>query len=252
MPFDAWEAALVPAVILAAGLGRRIAGRANGRPKSLLELDGRSLLDRELHALAAAGFEDVVVVTGHAAPAMRDAIAGTQAGVSVRECWNADYASANNIVSVLRVRDLVSEGFCLLNSDITFDPSILLDIAALDGGNALVIDGDEPLGEEEMKVALDGRRVLTRISKRLNPAESAGEYIGICRFDAAGAAALMDAAAALVDAGHTDRYYEDAMDRAAATLLMHPVWTRGRAWTEIDDEADFARALHVARRLDTA
>jgi choline kinase len=244
------EDALVPAVILAAGLGRRIAALANGRPKSLLELHGRSLLDRQLHALAAAGFDDVIVVTGHAAPAMRDAIAATRAAVRVRECWNADHATANNIVSVLRVRELVEGGFCLLNSDITFDPTILLDVAALEGGNGLVVDGDEPLGDEEMKVILDTRGVLERISKGLDPAASAGEYIGICRFDAAGAARLMSAAAALVDAGQTGLYYEDAIDRAAGALDMRPIWTRGRAWTEIDDEVDFARAVRVAAAID--
>lgn len=240
----------VPAVILAAGLGRRIEARTNGGPKALLDLHGRSLLARSLDALREAGFTDVIVVTGHAAETIRPFIASPPPGLTIRERWNAEFASANNIVSVLTVDDAVRDGFCLLNCDITFDPSILVDVAACATGNWLVVDGDEPLGHEEMKVVLDGEGVLTRISKLLDPAISAGEYIGICRFDAAGTATLMASARRLVAAGATDLYYEDAIDAAAADLAMRPSWTRRRAWTEVDDDADYRRALRVAAELD--
>lgn len=243
---------MVPAVILAAGVGRRIAARTNGGPKALLDLHGRTLLDRSLDALAAAGFDDVIIVTGHAAEMVRATVAGRPGGPRVAERWNEAYATANNIVSALTVRDAVRDGFCLLNCDIVFDPSVLVDVAALDEGNWLVVDGDEPLGEEEMKVQLDGRGAMTRISKLLDPATSVGEYIGICRFDAAGTATLMASAERLVAAGSVNLYYEDAMDAAAEALAMRPAWTARRAWTEVDDEADYERALRVAAALDGA
>ena len=243
---------MVPAVILAAGLGKRISDRTNGGPKALLELDGRTLLARSIEALHRAGFSSVIVVTGHASEMIRSSLANPPAGMVIDERWNPDYATANNIVSVLTVADLVRDGFCLLNCDITFDPSILVDVAALESGNWLVVDGDEPLGHEEMKVILDEKGVLTRISKLLDPSISAGEYIGICRFDAAGADTLMASARRrLVNAGSTNLYYEDAMDAAAADLALRACWTERRAWTEIDDEDDYQRALRVAAESTT-
>jgi choline kinase len=241
---------VVPAVILAAGLGKRIGARTNGAPKALLPLHGRTLLDRSLAALDAVGFRDVVVVTGHAPEPIREAIAGAPRGLTVRERWNPDYATANNIVSMLAAGDALAGGFCLLNSDIVFDPTMLVDVAGLERGNWLVVDGDEPLGPEEMKVEVDVRGRLSRISKGLDPTSSVGEYIGICRFDADGAATVMGSAARLVADGATDRYYEDAIDAAAADLAMGLAWTRGRAWTEIDDDDDYQRALGVAAGLD--
>lgn len=243
---------MVPAVILAAGLGKRIAARTDGGPKALLELHGRTLLDRALDALASAGFREVIVVTGHAADAIRTTVSASSRAMRVSERWNPEYATANNIVSVLVARDAVREGFCLLNSDITFDASILSDIAALETGSWLVVDGDEALGHEEMKVAVDDAGVLTRISKLLDPGVAIGEYIGICRFDAHGAATLMASADRLVGSGGTNLYYEDAIDAAAAELAMRVSWTSGRAWTEVDDEADFQRALRVVAELDGA
>jgi choline kinase len=241
---------VVPAVILAAGLGQRIAHRTGGSSKALLEVGGRSLLERSLDALEAAGFGEVIVVTGHAAEAVRPVLASRTGRLTVTERWNPRYATANNIASVLAVEDMVGDGFCLLNSDIVFDPSIVLDMVAVESGSWLVVDRDEPLGDEEMKVMLDEADTLSRISKALDPRTSAGEYIGICRFDARGTAVLMASAHRLVDAGGTNLYYEDATDAAATALAMRVVWTRHRAWTEIDDETDYRRAVDVAARLD--
>lgn len=240
----------VPAVILAAGLGKRLASLTDGGPKALLDLHGRSLLDRAIDALRAAGFRHVVIVTGHAADRIRPLLANAPEGMTLTERWNPDYAVANNVVSILCAADAVEGGFVLLNCDITFDASILRDVAELASGNWLVVDGDEPLGAEEMKVALDDQGFLARISKLLDPDTSVGEYIGICRFDAAGTATVLASARRLVAAGSTDLYYEDAMDQAAADLAMRVAWTRRRAWTEIDDVVDYRRALQVAADLD--
>jgi len=113
----------------------------------------------------------------------------------------------------------------------------------------LAIDLDEPLGTEEMKVELDGQGLVRRISKGLPAATSAGEYIGIARFEAAGAAAVIHHARQLVADGQTHLYYEDAFDRAAAEVSIGTVSVKGRAWTEVDDLVDFERAVQVARAL---
>jgi choline kinase len=117
-------------------------------------------------------------------------------------------------------------------------------------GVCLAVDGDEELGAEEMKVAVDGAGTLVRISKQLDPAASVGEYIGIVKFDAPGAAIVLESARALVRDGGEQLYYEDAIDRAAGRLGAQLVFTAGVPWTEIDDEADYRRAIEVASRLD--
>lgn len=60
----------VGAVVLAAGS----ASRMGGRPKCLLELDGVSLLRRQWIALSGAGVQDTVVVLGHYAQRIRQAV----------------------------------------------------------------------------------------------------------------------------------------------------------------------------------
>ena len=237
------------AVILAAGVGRRLSSLAGGRPKALLDVEGTSLLERSVHALAGAGFGECVVVTGYRAEMVDAFVAAGSWPLALRTRLNPDFATTNNIVSLLAAADLLSDGFCLLNSDIIFDAAILADLGRQTDGSWLAVDQDEPLGEEEMKVRLDAHGRLERISKQLPPAESAGEYIGLARFDGAGAGAVVDAARELVDAGRTDLYYEDAIDRAAPRLGARIVPTSGRLWTEVDDGRDYERAISVAARL---
>ena len=237
------------AVILAAGVGRRLAPLTSERPKALLELDGGNLLERSIGALAGTGFAEAVVVTGHRADLVEEFVGSRSWGLRVTCRLNPAFATANNIVSFLAAADVMSDGFCLLNSDIVFDGGILADLAAEPEGNRLVVDADEPLGDEEMKVELDERGAIRRISKQLPPEECAGEYIGIARFDAEGARAVVGAARRLVGQGRTDLYYEDAIDAVATQVQPTPLPTRGREWTEIDDLDDYRRAVTIAARL---
>jgi choline kinase len=238
------------AVILAAGVGRRLAPLTGERPKALVEVAGVSLLERSLGALEAGGFRDVLVVTGHHADRIERFVRASRRDIRVSCRLNPDYQTANNIVSFLSVADAVREGFCLLNSDIVFDGTILRDVTAADDGSWLVMDADEPLGDEEMKIKLRRGGTVERVSKRLPPEKCAGEYIGIARFDARGAAEMVTAARTLVAEGRTDLYYEDAIDAAARDLPIRTIPTRGRKWTEIDDMADYERAVAIAHELD--
>jgi choline kinase len=193
----------------------------------------------------------VAIVTGHRADLVATFVEGRDWGVAVTCVHNAEYATSNNVVSFLAAADELEGGGYLLNSDIVFDPSVLADLVAAETGAYLVVDSDEPLGAEEMKVQLDDAGYIRRVSKLLPPETSAGEYIGITRLDSAAAVAAIDAARALVSEGRSDMYYEDAFDRAAAEMHLRPFPTRLRAWTEIDDVADHERALGVAATLDT-
>jgi choline kinase len=241
---------LPTAVILAAGLGRRLSEHTADRPKALLDLHGRTLLERSLTALATAGFQRAEIVTGHCPESIDRTINCCDYGIEVATRFNPAYATANNIVSFLTVADVVEGGCVLLNSDIVFDPSILADVATLEEGSWLVVDVDEPLGSEEMKVSVDDEGLLTRVSKSLDPSRSVGEYIGITRFDSVGGRKCVAAARRLVESGQLDLYYEHAIDAAARGLGARLLPTRRRLWTEIDDAADYQRALSVAAALD--
>ena len=239
----------LPAVILAAGVGRRLGPLTAARPKALIEIAGTTLLERQLRALEAAGCRDAFVVSGHCAERLRATLESRRGQIRTHEILNPRYATTNNVVSLLAAREVMGSGFCLLNSDIVFDRAILAELWGKAAGSWMVVDTDEPLGAEEMKVQLDAHGCVRRISKQLDPANSVGEYIGLACFDASGARAFVAAAQRLVASGGSDLYYEDAIDREVDRIRIGIVPTRGGAWTEIDDEVDLERADAIGLQL---
>src|SRR5437016_11235047 len=79
------------AIILAAGVGKRIGAAAGNRPKCLLEFGGRSLLVRYLDALLAVGVKSAVLVVGHRQELIRDAVGENYRGLAIRYVVNDQY-----------------------------------------------------------------------------------------------------------------------------------------------------------------
>src|SRR5207244_12169263 len=79
------------AIILAAGVGKRIGAAAGNRPKCLLEFGGRSLLVRYLDALLAVGVKSAVLVVGHRQELIRDAVGERYRGLAIRDVVNDQY-----------------------------------------------------------------------------------------------------------------------------------------------------------------
>src|SRR5436309_5241237 len=79
------------AIILAAGVGKRIRAATGNRPKCLLEFGGRSLLVRYLDALLAVGVKSADLVVGHRQDLLRDAVGESHRGLAIRYVVNDQY-----------------------------------------------------------------------------------------------------------------------------------------------------------------
>ncbi len=232
------------AVILAAGRGSRLGRLTAERPKALLEVGGRSLVERQIEALRVAGLPSILLVTGFA----RERFAGLLAE-DVREVYNDRWASTNNLVTLASAGSALDNGFLLLNSDVLFDPAILHDLLTAPAPCLLAVDDRKPLAEEEMKVVLDGDGRLREIAKSIDPARARGEYIGLARFDAPGALRLRAVLRDLERSGRTGEWYESAIQELAQGWEIRTCSTQGRAWIEIDTPEDLRCAEGVAARL---
>ncbi len=97
-----------------------------------------------------------------------------------------------------------------------------------------------------MKVQLNAAGHLTRITKQMDPAQAAGEYIGVTLIEPHAATALADALQATFERD-PQRYYEDGFQELAdrgGKVLGAPIGDI--EWVEVDDHADLARAREVA------
>ena len=145
----------VPAIILAAGRGRRLGACTNDRPKCLLQVGKRTLIEHQLEALESCGLNRVFVVVGYNAAAVK-----AKLGSTVEYVTNARHAETNSLYSLWLAREQARQGFVLLNADVLFDPEVLHRLLDSPYPDALAVERRNHFGREEMKVSLAGDRIL--------------------------------------------------------------------------------------------
>lgn len=222
----------LPAILLAAGRGARLRPLTDDRPKAMVEIGGEPLAARALRALQEAGIERVVAVSGYRAETL------APLGCELR--FNPRWETADNVVSLWSVRDLVAAGCYVVNSDVVFGRDVA-ELLVSRSGSFLLCDPSHRLDAEAMKAEVSGGR-LVRLSKQAPIEGSAGEYIGLLRVDPADGARLAEILEQMVERGDTQVYYEDAIERLARECEVEVVSVAGLAWAEIDDFEDLERA----------
>jgi len=228
-------------IILAAGRGSRLHGGKHDMPKCLVTVGGETLLSRNARILRAAGIEDITIVVGCAA----DTVRRTMPDVSFVE--NPIFAETNSLYSLWLSRAQLTSGFVVMNCDVLLHPQLVVDLLTSKYEDALLLSYREPdteYGDEEMKVQVRCGRVVD-ISKTMAPDEADGENLGVAKFGAAGAAALIADADALIQSGDIKAWVPRAFKAFAQRRALHAIGTRGLPWTEIDFPEDYRRAVEV-------
>jgi L-glutamine-phosphate cytidylyltransferase len=252
------------AIIVAAGMGRRLSPYTDDRPKCLVEIAGRPMLARQLDTYRAAGVTGFVIVRGYLADRLTAALS---AEPDVTFVDNRDYGRNNILCSLMFAEQHMDGGFLFSYSDIVFRPALVTAVRDAPGELALLVDQhyasvyegrtDHPIEEAELAEVKDGR--VLRVGKRAVPREEAqGEFIGLLRASAAGAARMRETfhrrkAALGMDApyGRAPRlevaYLTDLLaDLIAQGADVRAAFTPGPdSWREIDTVQDLERARRV-------
>ena len=119
------------AVILAAGIASRLRPLTNHTPKCLLEIGGKSLLERAIQGLLTNNIREIVLVTGYLQEQIVSFVQKKFPEVDVKFIYNKKYATTNNIYSLWLVKNSIQgEDIVLLDSDILFDPGLVTAVFA--------------------------------------------------------------------------------------------------------------------------
>lgn len=234
------------AVILSAGQGRRLLPLTADRPKCLVDLHGKTLLQWQLDALLAAGVGPITVVTGYASEAVEAVIASHYAGRPVQVQFNPFFQVADNLGSCWIARAAFAGELLLLNGDTVFEPAVVQRLLAAPAAPIrLAIDRKASYDDDDMKVIVDGERLL-RIGKQLPVDAVDAESIGMLRFSADGARRFQAAVeSALREPDGLRWWYLSVIDRLADEGLVMTCSIEGLRWAEVD----FPRDLDAARAV---
>jgi len=234
------------AVILSAGKGSRLLPLTADRPKCLIDLSGRSLLDWQLDVLQAGGISDIVIVTG-----FRDHLVDERAArrSGVRTLFNPFYHVADNLGTCWMMRGEMTEDFIIINGDTIVSSEIVKRLLA--GARrpiTVTIDEKDDYDSDDMKVERHGD-CLVAIGKTLTPEQTDAESIGMLAFQGEGTQMFSDQIDAMMrTSAGTKNWYLKAIDALAPTGKVGTVSIKGLEWQEVDFPPDLEAATAMTTK----
>jgi choline kinase len=232
------------AVILSAGQGSRLLPLTADRPKCLLPLDGRTLIEWQIATLRRCGVGDIVVVLGFRAAMVEELLAGLRGPeLAIRTVFNPFFGVADNLGSCWLARHEMDGDFLIVNGDTLFEAEVLRRLLASPPAPITVtIDRKASYDADDMKVQVEGTRLLD-IGKALPPDRVNGESIGLLLFRGDGPRLFREA----VDrAMHSHEgltwWYLKVIGQLARSHQVETLSIQGLSWGEVDYPADLLRA----------
>jgi len=234
----------VKAIILAAGRGSRMKSLTDERPKCLVELRGKPLLEWQLESLRAAGISDIAVVTGY----KRELLAGR--GLS--EFHNPRWAETNMVSSLACAESWLQGEPCIVSySDIFYSPVAVQSLINCEAALAVTYDpnwlqlwterfGDPLLDAETFR--LSATKTLAEIGNKPQSVDDVqGQYMGLLRFTPEGWAEVVRLRAELSPQQRDSMHMTNTLQRVidAGRVPIEAVAYTGE-WGEVDSSEDLS------------
>ncbi len=256
MPSDLHRSLPPKALILAAGIGRRLGEpEAGGRalPKAMLNFGGETLMSRHIGMLRRLGISDITVVIGFAADEMRRALAALDDEAPLHAVVNPDFREGS-VVSLWSGRDVLRSGapVILMDADVLYDARLLARLIDSSNVDCLLLDREIEPGDEPVKLCIRDGRIVDFHKRPTAPHDWHGESVGFFRFSPAAAQELADRAENYVVTGRRMMEYEEPirdMIIASAADRFGFEDISGLPWTEIDFPEDVVKARALLAEL---
>jgi L-glutamine-phosphate cytidylyltransferase len=242
------DSSIVRVIILAAGQGKRLLPLTAEVPKALLDIGGKTLIERQIEAFAKTGIAEFTVIIGYGSARMEEALAkiGNRLGVSIVAVFNPFYAVADNLASCWMAREFMTGDVIQVNGDNVFRNDLVEKLlAAPSAPLSVAINLKQAYDSDDMKVILDRGR-LTEIGKTLPVDTVDAEAIGFYVFRENGAKTYVDTLEkAMRDPQALKQWFPSAIGSLAKKIEVRTIPIDGLKWCEVDFPLD----LQEARQL---
>ena len=227
------------AILLAAGVGSRIAPHIGYIPKSLVDVGGERLIERTVKMLRANHME-VTVVTGFKHEMVEEALAPFEVDI----IYNPFYAVTNSMGSVWMARHhLRGDEVMIANAD-TFYEQSLLDAAFANPEQAFLVRDTSRVDEGDYFFLTDNGRLL-KYGKELTRDERDSEYVGVAFLRHEWIPRFRNRLADMVEGGNYNLWWENVLYSFVddGEIPVPTMDIAGEFWSEVDTPSDYRRLL---------
>lgn len=245
------------AIILAAGLGRRLGEFTAGNTKCMVPVNGVLLIDRMLMQLQRLPLSRVVIVIGYEGAKLRDYISGRFPEMNVEYVENNVYDKTNNIYSLWLARDVMQDDdTLLLESDIIVDDAVIDMIYASEHPDVALVAPYEPWMDGTMVRLDEDDNIISFIPKKAfnyNDIDSYYKTVNIYKFSREFATrCYLPFLEAYIKVLGDNEYYEQVLRviTLVDTTGIKALSIGGLPWYEIDDVQDLRIAETIFADVD--
>ena len=235
-------------ILLVAGEGKRLRPYTLDRPKCMVEIDGISLIDRQLSVLKAEGLNDIVMIGGYKADLLK------REGIKLK--INPRYYETNMVWTLFSAEEELEGDIIISYGDIVYSREVINTLLKSSADIAVVIDkqwerywcsrSDNPLSDAEtLKLDSDGR-ILEIGNKPKTIGEIDGQYIGMIKLSPSGVAKFKK-----VFHNNSVDFYKKYMTDFLQALISegYPVFSVliYGDWIEVDTVSDLFSSVNIGR-----
>ncbi len=251
----------VSVIIPAAGEDLVLKEILNGKPKAMLEICGKTLLEHQIRTLNNSNLKDITVIAGYGRDQMR------ATGVTILE--NLDFKNGSVLNSLFVGKEKMLNGFIMLYADILMKDDIIRDLMSRREDIILVADNstqyhkpqegnvlDFIIGKNQHKrmrreIRFASENVVAKIGSKINPETASHEFIGLAKFSKTGAEQLIETYNDIVKNYHGQFQESEDISRLSLTDLIQEMIDRGfivhymeihKGWLEIHNAEHIALA----------
>ena len=234
------------AIILAAGVSRRLYPLTKTTPKCLLDVGGKSIISYQLDALKEQNITNVVIVVGYFREEIIKFLTKNYSDFNFEFIINHHFFETNTAYSLYLCKKYLKSNvpWILMNGDVVYSKSLLEQIINSSHKNVLAVER-KSCGREEVKVIEGESKKIVAIGKELIQENALGEFIGVAKLASEFTHVFADSLDKLILSGGKSDYFEAAVQ---SLLPKYEIY-----YTDVSDlpciEVDFVEDLQKAQEL---
>ncbi len=233
------------AVILLAGMGRRISKDISHGHKALVEVHEKPLLGYLMEALLEAGITEVVPVLGYKSGSVRKyLIKNYGKKVKITFVYNEIFKRTNNLYSLYSAKKYIINGsFLIVNGDLALDARIIKNILKRKNISEIVIDDTKSFSIDSPGTLIVGGRILD-LGRHIDPDKNCGYAVGVYKIDSKLSTEFLKVSQEVlrenINAG-----FHDPLRLLFRKRKIMACSTKGMLWSDIDSIADFKKIRYI-------
>ena len=221
------------AIIMAAGIGKRLYALNINKPKCLINIGSTTLIRRSVNLLVSKGISDITVIVGYKSDLIRNELNN-----NIAYFENPDFHITNSIKSLWYAKDLLEGDVLLLNGDLYYEHDIL-DYAINQTNPVVMLADSTRIDKADYRFGFSGNQI-NRFGKHLTNHETDGEYVGIVRIDQSFIKTFKQTLEDMITAGKSNIWWEDVLySFIEKNIPIHYFDVAGTFWSEVDTLQDY-------------